>query len=148
MSLLCPGFPGGRGEAGHPSAVRRRRHGGAADPGQAEHPHLRVAVLQLLQRATTQSVLGSGDRQFFLQHPCWPVKSGFPLVSVGGVKRPAEGSREEPSEKKNLPVVAKTFVPKAAENRPPPSVHLVAQTSTKVAGAAAQVTAHSNSHFL
>ncbi|XP_024920612.1 MICAL-like protein 2a isoform X2 [Cynoglossus semilaevis] len=37
---------------------------------------------------------------------------------MGGVKRPAEGSREEPSEKKNLPVVAKTFVPKiSAENR-------------------------------
>lgn len=53
-SPLCPGFPGGRGEAGHPSAVRRRGHGGAADPGQAEHPHLRVAVLQLLQRATSQ----------------------------------------------------------------------------------------------
>lgn len=73
---------------------------------------------------------------------------GFPLVSVGGVKRPAEGSREEPSEKKNLPVVAKTFVPKAAENRLLPSVHHVAQTSTKVAGAAVQVMAHFNSHLL
>lgn len=69
-------------------------------------------------------------------------KSGFPFVSVGGVKRPAEGSREEPSEKKNLPVVAKTFVPKAAENRPP-SGHLVAQASAKVAGAAVQVMARS-----
>lgn len=76
-------------------------------------------------------------------------KSAFPLVSVGGVKRPAEGSREEPSEKKNLPVVAKTFGPKAAENRlPPPSVHIVAQTSTKVAGAAVQVMPRLNSHFL
>ncbi|KAI4884046.1 hypothetical protein NFI96_019566, partial [Prochilodus magdalenae] len=38
---------------------------------------------------------------------------------VGGVKRPAEGSKEEPSEKKNLPVVAKTYNPKAfLENRP------------------------------
>lgn len=75
-------------------------------------------------------------------------QSGSPLISVGGVKRPAEGSREEPSEKKNLPVLAKTFVPKAAENRSPPSVHPVAQTSTKVAGAAAQVTECLNSHFL
>uniref|UniRef100_A0A8C4GYU9 Mical-like 2a n=1 Tax=Dicentrarchus labrax TaxID=13489 RepID=A0A8C4GYU9_DICLA len=39
---------------------------------------------------------------------------------MGGVKRPAEGSKEEPSEKKNLPVVAKTFVSKTAiENRLP-----------------------------
>lgn len=75
-------------------------------------------------------------------------QSVFPLASVGGVKRPAEGSREEPSEKKNLPVVAKTFVPKAAENRLPPSSHLVTQTSTKVAGAAAQVTLCLNLDFL
>lgn len=34
---------------------------------------------------------------------------------MGGVKRPAEGSKEEPSEKKNLPVVART----ATEKRPP-----------------------------
>lgn len=67
-------------------------------------------------------------------------KSCFPFVSVGGVKRPAEGSREEPSEKKNLPVVAKTFVPQAGENRSP-STHLVGQTSTKVLGAAVQVMA-------
>lgn len=67
-------------------------------------------------------------------------KSGFPFASVGGVKRPAEGSREEPSEKKNLPVVTKTFVPKAVEKRPP-SGHLVPQASTKVAGAAVQVMA-------
>ncbi|XP_028843720.1 MICAL-like protein 2a isoform X2 [Denticeps clupeoides] len=31
---------------------------------------------------------------------------------IGGVKRPAEDSKEEPSEKKNLPVAAKTFNPK------------------------------------
>ncbi|XP_055079627.1 MICAL-like protein 2a isoform X2 [Periophthalmus magnuspinnatus] len=38
----------------------------------------------------------------------------------GGVKRPAEGSKEEPS-KRNLPVVAKNFVSKKAiENRTPP----------------------------
>ncbi|XP_068193952.1 MICAL-like protein 2a [Antennarius striatus] len=56
---------------------------------------------------------------------------------MGGVKRPAEDSKEEPSEKKNLPVVAKTFVPKTAmENRLPPAV--TAQTSPKMAGAAAQ----------
>lgn len=56
---------------------------------------------------------------------------------MGGVKRPAEGSKEEPSEKKNLPVVAKTFVPKAAENRLASAP--TAQTSPKVAVAAAQV---------
>ncbi|KAG7243566.1 hypothetical protein INR49_011123, partial [Caranx melampygus] len=56
---------------------------------------------------------------------------------MGGVKRPAEGSKEEPSEKKNLPVVAKTFVSKTAiENRSPSTV--TAQTSPKVARAAAQ----------
>ncbi|KAK7940542.1 hypothetical protein WMY93_003868 [Mugilogobius chulae] len=38
----------------------------------------------------------------------------------GGVKRPAEGSKEEPS-KRNLPVVAKNFVSKnAIENQTPP----------------------------
>ncbi|XP_070779847.1 MICAL-like protein 2a [Enoplosus armatus] len=56
---------------------------------------------------------------------------------MGGVKRPAEGSKEEPSEKKNLPVVAKTFVSKTAiENRLPST--LTAQTSTKLARAAVQ----------
>uniref|UniRef100_A0A4W6BXX4 Mical-like 2a n=1 Tax=Lates calcarifer TaxID=8187 RepID=A0A4W6BXX4_LATCA len=56
---------------------------------------------------------------------------------MGGVKRPAEGSKEEPSEKKNLPVVAKTFVSKTAiENRLPSA--LTAQTSPKLARAAAQ----------
>ncbi|XP_029914932.1 MICAL-like protein 2a [Myripristis murdjan] len=58
---------------------------------------------------------------------------------MGGVKRPAEGSKEEPSEKKNLPVVAKTFVSKTAiENRLPPT--LVAQTSPKLARTATQKT--------
>ncbi|KAM3598086.1 uncharacterized protein V6R79_013249 [Siganus canaliculatus] len=56
---------------------------------------------------------------------------------MGGVKRSAEGSKEEPSEKKNLPVVAKTFVTKtAAENRSPSA--LTAQTSPKSTRAAAQ----------
>ncbi|KAM8724059.1 MICAL-like protein 2a [Acanthopagrus schlegelii] len=56
---------------------------------------------------------------------------------MGGVKRPAEGSKEEPSEKKNLPVVAKTFVSKTAiENRSPSA--LTAQSSPKSARAAAQ----------
>ncbi|XP_071781826.2 MICAL-like protein 2a [Centroberyx gerrardi] len=56
---------------------------------------------------------------------------------MGGVKRPAEGSKEEPSEKKNLPVVAKTFVSKTAiENRLPPTLR--AQTSPKLARAAVQ----------
>ncbi|XP_066530875.1 MICAL-like protein 2a [Hoplias malabaricus] len=35
-----------------------------------------------------------------------------PTGGVGGVKRPAEGSKEEPSEKKNIPVMAKTYTPK------------------------------------
>ncbi|XP_034567923.1 MICAL-like protein 2a [Notolabrus celidotus] len=57
---------------------------------------------------------------------------------MGGVKRPAEGSKEEPSErKKNLPVVAKTFVSKSAtENRSPSSLN--AQTSPKLARTNAQ----------
>ncbi|XP_030645605.1 MICAL-like protein 2a [Chanos chanos] len=45
-----------------------------------------------------------------------------PIGGVGGLKRPAEGSKEEPSEKKNLPVVARTYTPKTpTENHPPPS---------------------------
>ncbi|XP_074512207.1 MICAL-like protein 2a isoform X1 [Sebastes fasciatus] len=56
---------------------------------------------------------------------------------MGGVKRPAEGSKEEPSEKKNLPVVAKTFVSKTAiENRSPST--LTTQTLPKLARAAVQ----------
>ncbi|XP_044036184.1 MICAL-like protein 2a isoform X2 [Siniperca chuatsi] len=54
-----------------------------------------------------------------------------------GVKRPAEGSKEEPSEKKNLPVVAKTFVSKTAIENCLPST-LTAQTSPKLARAAVQ----------
>lgn len=70
----------------------------------------------------------------------------FFFSSVGGVKRPAEGSKEEPSErKKNLPVVAKTFVSKTAiENRIPST--LTAQTSPKLARAAVQVSAHVRTH--
>uniref|UniRef100_A0A8C7QCC5 Mical-like 2a n=1 Tax=Oncorhynchus mykiss TaxID=8022 RepID=A0A8C7QCC5_ONCMY len=46
-----------------------------------------------------------------------------PIGGVGAVKRPAEGSKEEPCGKKNLPVVAKTIVSKMAiENRQPPSL--------------------------
>lgn len=63
------------------------------------------------------------------------VEECFPFSSVGGVKRPAEGSKEEPSEKKNLPVVAKTFVAKAAENR----LASAPTAQTRGAGAAAQV---------
>ncbi|XP_061568595.1 MICAL-like protein 2a [Cololabis saira] len=56
---------------------------------------------------------------------------------MGGVKRPAEGSKEEPSEKKNLPVVAKTFVSKTAtEKRSAPT--LPTQHSPRLARAAAQ----------
>ncbi|XP_008278580.1 MICAL-like protein 2a isoform X2 [Stegastes partitus] len=56
---------------------------------------------------------------------------------MGGVKRPAEGSKEEPSEKKNLPVVAKSFVSKSAIENCLPST-LKAKTSPKPARAAAQ----------
>ncbi|XP_029363864.1 MICAL-like protein 2a [Echeneis naucrates] len=56
---------------------------------------------------------------------------------MGGVKRPAEGSKEEPSEKKNLPVVAKTFISKNTSDKHLPST-LTAQTSPKLARAAAQ----------
>lgn len=60
------------------------------------------------------------------------------MSSVGGVKRPAEGSKEEPSEKKNLPVVSKTFVSKAAsETCSVPA--LPTRSSLKPPGAAAQV---------
>ncbi|XP_038559708.1 MICAL-like protein 2a isoform X1 [Micropterus salmoides] len=56
---------------------------------------------------------------------------------MGGVKRPAEGSKEEPSEKKNLPVAAKTFVSKTAiENRLPST--LAAHASPKLSSAAVQ----------
>ncbi|XP_056144352.1 MICAL-like protein 2a [Lampris incognitus] len=63
---------------------------------------------------------------------------------TGGVKRPAEGSKEEPSEKKNLPVTAKTFVSKTAvENRVPPT--LIAETLPTLTRAAAQNTVLSES---
>lgn len=57
----------------------------------------------------------------------------FPLShfsTVGGVKRPAENFREAPSGKKNLPVVASTFVPgPTTEIRLPPAVDT--QSSSK-----------------
>ncbi|XP_030591945.1 MICAL-like protein 2a isoform X2 [Archocentrus centrarchus] len=56
---------------------------------------------------------------------------------MGGVKRPAEGSKEEPSEKKNLPVVAKSFVSKNAIESCLPSTR-TAQTSPKLATAATE----------
>ncbi|XP_024270019.2 MICAL-like protein 2 isoform X1 [Oncorhynchus tshawytscha] len=60
-----------------------------------------------------------------------------PIGGVGAVKRPAEGSKEEPCGKKNLPVVAKTIVSKMAiENRQPPS--LMVKTSPKATRAAVQ----------
>ncbi|XP_035252906.1 MICAL-like protein 2a [Anguilla anguilla] len=50
-----------------------------------------------------------------------------PSGGVGGVKRPAEGSKEEPSGKKNLPVIAKPLPCKlAVENRPPLAVTVTA----------------------
>ncbi|XP_045066711.1 MICAL-like protein 2 [Coregonus clupeaformis] len=61
-----------------------------------------------------------------------------PIGGVGAVKRPAEGSKEEPSGKKNLPVVAKTIVSKTAiENRPPRS-SLMVKTSPEATRAAVQ----------
>nr|XP_029480196.1 MICAL-like protein 2 [Oncorhynchus nerka] len=63
-----------------------------------------------------------------------------PIGGVGAVKRPAEGSKEEPCGKKNFPVVAKTMVYKMAiENRPPPS-SLMVKTSPKATRAAVQKT--------
>lgn len=69
------------------------------------------------------------------------------LSSVGGVKRPAEGSKEEPSEKKNLPVVAKSFVSKTATESCLPSTH-TAQTSPKLARASTQVSSHVKRHVI
>lgn len=68
---------------------------------------------------------------------CRFVLLTFNSSSVGGVKRPAEGSKEEPSEKKNLPVVAKTFMPKTAIENCLPS--RPSQSSPKLARAGAQV---------
>ncbi|XP_036408725.1 MICAL-like protein 2a [Megalops cyprinoides] len=46
-----------------------------------------------------------------------------PSGGVGGVKRPAEGSKEEPSGKKNLPVTAKPLLHKpVTEKRSPPTI--------------------------
>ncbi|XP_011476299.1 MICAL-like protein 2 [Oryzias latipes] len=65
-------------------------------------------------------------------------------TAVGGVKRPAEGSKEEPSEKKNLPVLSKTFVSKNdSENCS--AFSLPDQTSSKVGRAAAQKVAFASS---
>ncbi|XP_041634384.1 MICAL-like protein 2a [Cheilinus undulatus] len=62
---------------------------------------------------------------------------------MGGIKRPAEGCKEEPSEKKNLPVVAKTFVSKKAMENCLPST-TPAQTSPKVAVQMAVLAENSN----
>lgn len=57
---------------------------------------------------------------------------------MGGVKRPAENFKEAPSGKKNLPVVAGTFVPRpATEIRLPPAVNT--QSSSKGGGVPAEV---------
>ncbi|XP_029015130.1 MICAL-like protein 2a isoform X2 [Betta splendens] len=63
---------------------------------------------------------------------------------TGGVKRPAEGSKEEPSEKKNLPLVAKTYVSKTASESHAASA-VAARGSTKPSAAAAQE-ARSSAH--
>uniref|UniRef100_A0A4W5NFY0 Mical-like 2a n=1 Tax=Hucho hucho TaxID=62062 RepID=A0A4W5NFY0_9TELE len=62
-----------------------------------------------------------------------------PIGGVGAVKRPAEGSKEEPFGKKNLPVVAKSIVSKMAIENPPPPSSLVVKTSPKATRAAVQV---------
>nr|XP_046272041.1 MICAL-like protein 2a isoform X2 [Scatophagus argus] len=64
---------------------------------------------------------------------------------IGGVKRPAEGSKEEPSEKKNLPVVAKAFVPKTTTGNHLPSA-LTAQSSAKWARPAVQAVLAENTN--
>ncbi|KAJ3600242.1 hypothetical protein NHX12_031228 [Muraenolepis orangiensis] len=52
--------------------------------------------------------------------------------AIGGVKRPAEVSNEEPS-KKNLPVVSKTFVSQVTPEKGWPSSRLAANTATTTA---------------
>ncbi|XP_028311050.1 MICAL-like protein 2a isoform X2 [Gouania willdenowi] len=58
---------------------------------------------------------------------------------MGGVKRPAEGSKEEPSEKKNLPVVAKGFVSKTAIENCLPSSGAALSSSKSVRAAVQKV---------
>ena len=64
--LSSPGFSGRRGEVGDPGFVRCRRHGGVTDPGQAEHPHRRLPVLQLLQ---------GNDRKWEHDHYLWSSRA-------------------------------------------------------------------------
>lgn len=62
--------------------------------------------------------------RFFSNSTCYMLSvrdlCPLPVGGMGGIKRAAEGSKEEPSGKKNQPVAAKTFasVP-ATENQPP-----------------------------
>ncbi|XP_054616041.1 MICAL-like protein 2a [Dunckerocampus dactyliophorus] len=63
---------------------------------------------------------------------------------MGRVKRPAEGSKEAPSEKKNLPVAIKASLSKTAiKNQAPPAV-IATRTSPKLAKPAAQRPENSN----
>uniref|UniRef100_A0A3P9AG90 MICAL-like protein 2 n=1 Tax=Esox lucius TaxID=8010 RepID=A0A3P9AG90_ESOLU len=61
-----------------------------------------------------------------------------PIGGMGGIKRPAEGSKEEPSEKKNLPVSMAVVVTEVLTNLPDPcTVHV--RTSPKEHRTAPQV---------
>ncbi|KAG9342985.1 hypothetical protein JZ751_015201 [Albula glossodonta] len=54
-----------------------------------------------------------------------------PCGGVGGVKRPAEGSKEEPSGKKNLPVTAKPLLRKPVVDNRPPLTDIIASNSKR-----------------
>lgn len=57
-----------------------------------------------------------------------------PIGGMGGIKRPAEGTTEEPSGKKNQPVTSKVFPSSkpARENSPPPASNIRPQPSPKL----------------
>lgn len=111
--LSFEGLSNSRREVGDPCFARCRGYGGSQDPRQAQHFDLCLPVLQLLQSPPSQweHIIVS----LFYEFICVIYSLYYILWSpVGGLKRPAEGSKEEPSEKKNLPVVAKNFVSRNA----------------------------------